>query len=81
MLRWCFTIRSLWRHSPKRGALALERYCDHPPALAVDPTENELRDLESMLAACPTCGQWTPGDGPIVAILPSRTKDRDDDFN
>jgi hypothetical protein len=33
-----------------------------------------------MLAKCPNCSQWTPGDGPIMAILSSGgSSDRRDD--
>ena len=46
--------------------------CNHPLAVIVDPTERELKDLETMLAHCPNCSQWHPGDGPIMAVLSSR---------
>ncbi len=46
--------------------------CNHPLAVLVDPTEPELRQLERMLAECPNCSRWTPGDGPIMAILLTR---------
>ena len=43
--------------------------CNHPLAIVIDPTDGELRELESMLAECPNCSRWTPGDGPIMAVL------------
>ena len=46
--------------------------CNHPLAVIVDPTERELKELETMLARCPSCSQWHPGDGPIMAVLTSR---------
>jgi hypothetical protein len=45
--------------------------CNHPLAVIVDPTEQELKELETMLARCPNCSQWHPGDGPIMAVLDS----------
>ncbi len=45
--------------------------CNHRLALIVDPTERELKELETMLASCPNCSQWHPGDGPIMAVLSS----------
>ena len=45
--------------------------CNHPLAVIVDPTERELKELETMLAHCPNCSQWHPGDGPIMAVLSS----------
>jgi hypothetical protein len=45
--------------------------CNHPLAVVVDPTDGELRELEAMLAKCPNCSQWLPGDGPIMAVLSS----------
>lgn len=46
--------------------------CNHPLAVIVDPTERELKELETMLARCPNCSQWHPGNGPIMAVLTSR---------
>ncbi len=46
--------------------------CNHALAVIVDPTERELRELETMLAHCPNCSQWHPGQGPIMAVLRSR---------
>jgi hypothetical protein len=34
-------------------------------------TDGELRELEAMLAKCPNCSQWLPGEGPIMAVLSS----------
>ena len=45
--------------------------CNHPLALVVDRTERELRGLEVMLSNCPNCSRWTPGNGPIMAVLSS----------
>lgn len=45
--------------------------CNHPLAVIVDPTERELKELETMLARCPNCSQWHPGQGPIMAVLSS----------
>lgn len=50
--------------------------CNHPLAVVVDPTERDLRELERMLAQCPVCSRWAPGDGPIMAVLSSRISDR-----
>jgi len=46
--------------------------CNHPLAVMIDPSESELREFEAMLARCPNCSQWTPGDGPIMAIISSQ---------
>jgi len=46
--------------------------CNHPLAVIMDPTDSELQALEMMLAQCPNCSRWTPGDGPIMAVLLSR---------
>jgi hypothetical protein len=53
-------------HSGHRVAT---RGCNHPLAFVIDPTESELRELEQMLANCPSCSRWSPGDGPIMAIV------------
>jgi hypothetical protein len=45
--------------------------CNHPLAVIVDPTEQELKELETMLERCPNCSKWHPGDGPIMAVLTS----------
>jgi hypothetical protein len=45
--------------------------CNHPLAVMIDPTASELREFEAMLARCPNCSQWTPGDGPIMVIISS----------
>jgi hypothetical protein len=46
--------------------------CHHPLAVLVDPSERQLTELETMLARCPNCSQWRPGQGPIMAVLISR---------
>lgn len=63
-------MKLLQRNSPKQNSLLPER-CNHPLAVAVDPTDRELRELEAMLAKCPNCSQWMPGDGPIMVVLSS----------
>ena len=51
-----------------------DHQCNHPLAVVIDPTDSELRALEMMLAECPNCSRWTPGDGPIMAVLLSRAQ-------
>jgi len=46
--------------------------CHHPRAVIIDPSERQLTELEIMLARCPNCSQWHPGQGPIMAVLTSR---------
>jgi len=41
-------------------------------AVVIDPTDRELSELERMLANCPNCSRWSPGDGPIMAIILSQ---------
>ena len=53
--------------STEDGATAPLLRCNHPLTLLVDPTDKELQELEAMLAKCPNCSQWMPGDGPIMA--------------
>ncbi len=36
-------------------------------ALVIPLEDKELQELEAMLAKCPNCSQWMPGDGPIMA--------------
>src|SRR6266545_7445033 len=48
-----------------------KRRCNHPLAVVVDPTDGEICELEAMLAKCPNCSRWLPGDGPIMAVLSS----------
>jgi len=55
--------------------------CNHPLAMIVDPTESELKELETMLARCPNCSQWHPGDGPIMAVLSSDQDSSQDNTN
>jgi hypothetical protein len=59
------------RNSGKDTPRPVTPRCNHPLALIVDPTERELKELETMLARCPNCSQWHPGDGPIMAVLSS----------
>jgi len=51
------------------GSSLPEQRCSHRLAVVIDPTDRELRELEAMLARCPNCSQWVPGDGPIMAVL------------
>lgn len=51
---------------------AVQQRCNHGLALLIDPSDNELRELEKMLAKCPNCSGWSPGDGPIMAVILSR---------
>jgi hypothetical protein len=55
--------------TPQDGPSVADRRCNHPRAVAIDPTNRDLRELEAMLARCPNCNRWTPGDGPIMATL------------
>ena len=55
--------------------------CNHPLAVIVDPTERELKELETMLARCPNCSQWHPGDGPIMAVLSSHENSSQNNSN
>jgi hypothetical protein len=31
----------------------------------------DLKELEQMLANCPNCSRWSPGDGPLMAVIVS----------
>ncbi len=53
---------------------AINQRCNHKLALLIDPTDRELHELEQMLASCPNCSRWMPGDGPIMAVVMSRGK-------
>lgn len=66
--------KKLANHSSRRA----KHRCNHPLALAIDPTARELNELEQMLAKCPICSRWSPGDGPIMAIVSSRETATDD---
>ena len=55
--------------SRQQNSSVIKQSCNHPLAVLVDPTESEIHELEAMLAKCPNCSQWAPGDGPIMAIL------------
>jgi len=63
-------MKLLRNPSQQNSSLAKQR-CNHPLAVIVDPTDGEVRELEAMLAKCPNCSQWVPGDGPIMAVLSS----------
>lgn len=47
--------------------------CNHPLAVLFDPSDGEMSRLEQVLARCPVCSRWSPGDGPILAIVSSPT--------
>lgn len=68
------------RQHGKSYAEAANYRCNHPPAVVVDPTARELRELEQMLARCPICRQWSPGDGPIMAIVSTEETTCGDDL-
>jgi hypothetical protein len=57
------------RNSSSDSQRPVTARCNHPLAVIVDPTEREVKELETMLAHCPNCSQWHPGDGPIMAVL------------
>ena len=59
------------RNSSSDSQRPVTARCNHPLAVIVDPTEREVKELETMLAHCPNCSQWHPGDGPIMAVLSS----------
>ena len=62
-------MKLLQRNTPTENSS--KQRCNHPLAVVVDPTDGEIRELEAMLAKCPNCSQWLPGDGPIMAVLSS----------
>ena len=62
-------MKLLQRNTPQESSL--KQRCNHSLAVVVDPTDRELHELEAMLAKCPNCSQWQPGDGPIMAVLSS----------
>lgn len=49
--------------------------CNHPSAVLFDPSDKELSELEAMLARCPVCSRWSPGHGPIMAVVSSANMD------
>jgi hypothetical protein len=68
------------KQETERAAAAAARHCrNHPHAVIVNPTERELREFETMLASCPNCSHWSPGDGPIMAVLSTETTSVNDD--
>jgi len=62
-------MKLLQRNIPTENSS--KQRCNHLLAVVVDPTDGELREFEAMLAKCPNCSQWLPGDGPIMAVLSS----------
>ena len=65
-----------------RSKSATKRHlCNHAHAVIVNPSERELREFEAMLASCPNCSRWSPGDGPIMAVLSTETTSLNDDSN
>jgi hypothetical protein len=48
--------------------------CNHPLAVVIDPSDREISELEQMLAQCPNCSRWSPGDGPIMAVVSSHSE-------
>jgi len=63
----------------RTGSVAKRNLCNHPYAVIVNPSERELREFEAMLASCPNCSRWSPGDGPIMAVLSTETTSLNDD--
>jgi hypothetical protein len=59
----------------------IHRRCDHKLALVIDPTDRELNELEQMLANRPNCSRWSPGDGPIMAVVVSAGNTRNEEPN
>jgi hypothetical protein len=64
-------MKLLQRNSSQENSSVAIQRCNHPLAVIVDPTDGEIREFEAMLAKCPNCSQWVPGDGPIMAVLSS----------
>ena len=64
-------------HSSRRA----KHCCSHPLALVIDPTARELNELEQMLAKCPIRSRWSPGGGPIMAIVNTATDDGPNELN
>jgi len=67
------------KNSTDGGSYRTHQHCNHPLAVVIDPTARELSDLDVMLAQCPICSQWSPGDGPIMAIVSSEKSNRDNE--
>jgi hypothetical protein len=59
--------------SPDEGGQSARHRCDHPLAVVIDPTDRDITELEQMLAQCPNCSRWSPGDGPIMAVVSSHS--------
>ncbi|MGH7793571.1 MAG: hypothetical protein ACREQ2_01505 [Candidatus Binatia bacterium] len=64
-------MRRLQKNSPQENSPGAKQRCNHPLAVVIDPTDRELGELEQMLAQCPNCSRWSPGDGPIMAVVSS----------
>jgi hypothetical protein len=62
---------TLRKDNARRAANFNSIRCNHPLAVVVDPTDQQVQQLEAMLSNCPNCSQWTPGDGPIMAVISS----------
>lgn len=68
------------KQETERAETAAVRHgCNHPHAVIVNPSERELREFEAMLASCPNCSRWSPGDGPIMVVLSTETTSLNDD--
>lgn len=64
-------MRRRRKESGREAPRAVKQRCNHGLAVAIDPSANELSELERMLANCPNCSRWSPGDGPIMAVVKS----------
>jgi hypothetical protein len=72
-------MRQPGKNSTHGSSYRAQQHCNHPLAVVIDPTGRELSELEQMLAKCPICSQWSPGDGPIMAIVSSEKSNRNDE--
>jgi len=59
---------------PQENSRSAPHRCNHPLAVVIDPTDREISELEQMLAQCPNCSRWSPGDGPIMAVVSSHSE-------
>jgi len=64
-------MRRFQENPPLADSHSAKQRCNHPLAFVIDPTAREISELEQMLANCPNCSQWSPGDGPIMAVVSS----------
>ena len=62
------------KNRPEENSRRAQRRCNHPLAVVIDPTDREISELERMLAQCPNCRRWSPGDGPILAVVSSHSE-------